>query len=185
MDYGAKYNILRSLVTTGCRVTVVPASTSVEDIKSHHPDGIVLSNGPGDPMATGQYTIPVIQDLIQMDLPLFGICLGHQMLALAVGGKTVKMHHGHHGANHPVKDQETGKIEITSQNHGFMVLTKSLPDHVSTTHISLFDGTHEGFCFKDKPIFAVQYHPEASPGPHDSHFLFQKFRQYIKHYRGL
>lgn len=185
IDYGAKYNILRCLASTGCRVTVVPATASLEDIQSHQPDGIFLSNGPGDPMATGHYAVPVIQQLIKKDIPLFGICLGHQMLALAIGGKTVKMHHGHHGANHPVKNQETGKIEITSQNHGFMVLTDTLPNNVSTTHLSLFDGSNEGLCFKDKPIFSVQYHPEASPGPHDSHFLFQKFRQYLKKHTGM
>ncbi|WP_439515662.1 glutamine-hydrolyzing carbamoyl-phosphate synthase small subunit [Oceanibaculum nanhaiense] len=175
IDYGAKRNILRCLASAGCDVTVVPATASVEDILQHAPDGVFLANGPGDPAATGTYAVPVIQELIRRDMPIFGICLGHQMLALAMGGKTGKMERGHRGANHPVKDNETGKVEITSQNHGFVVLPDSLPDNVEVTHISLFDGTVEGLKVKDKPVFSVQHHPEASPGPHDSHYLFTRF----------
>jgi carbamoyl-phosphate synthase small subunit len=175
IDYGAKRNILRCLASAGCDVTVVPATASVEDILQHAPDGVFLANGPGDPAATGTYAVPVIQELIRRDMPIFGICLGHQMLALAMGGKTGKMERGHRGANHPVKDNETGKVEITSQNHGFVVLPDSLPDNVEVTHVSLFDGTVEGLKVKDKPVFSVQHHPEASPGPHDSHYLFTRF----------
>ena len=175
IDYGAKRNILRSLADTGCRVTVVPATATTDDIMRHKPDGIFLSNGPGDPAATGEYAVPVIRDLIHVGLPVFGICLGHQMLALALGGRTEKMPRGHRGANHPVKDLATGKVEITSQNHGFVVVPESLPADVEVTHVSLFDGSNEGFRVKDKPVFSVQYHPEASPGPQDSHYLFQRF----------
>ena len=175
IDYGAKRNILRCLASAGCDVTVVPATASIEDILQHAPDGVFLANGPGDPAATGTYAVPVIQELIRRDMPIFGICLGHQMLALAMGGKTGKMERGHRGANHPVKDNETGKVEITSQNHGFVVLPDSLPDNVEVTHVSLFDGTVEGLKVKDKPVFSVQHHPEASPGPHDSHYLFTRF----------
>jgi carbamoyl-phosphate synthase small subunit len=175
VDFGAKRNILRCLADAGCRVTVVPASASAETILALQPDGVFLSNGPGDPAATGTYAVPVIQRLIESGKPLFGICLGHQMLALALGAKTTKMARGHRGANHPVKDLRTGMVEITSQNHGFVVVEDSLPAHVATTHVSLFDGSNEGIRLKDKPVFSVQYHPEASPGPHDSHYLFQRF----------
>jgi carbamoyl-phosphate synthase small subunit len=177
IDYGAKRNILRSLADVGCKVTVVPATATIEDIMRHNPDGVFLSNGPGDPAATGIYAVPVIKDIIARDIPIFGICLGHQMLAIALGGKTTKMHMGHRGANQPVKDLTTGKVEITSQNHGFHVLPDSLPGNVEVTHVSLFDGTNEGLRVKDKPIFSVQYHPEASPGPHDSHYLFERFAE--------
>ena len=175
VDYGAKRNILRSLAGLGCDVTVVPASATTEEILAHEPEGIFLSNGPGDPAATGAYAVPVVRDLIKRDLPIFGICLGHQILSLALGAKTEKMHLGHRGANHPVKDLETGRVEITSQNHGFMVKEDSLPDGVEASHVSLFDGSNEGIRLKDKPVFSVQYHPEASPGPHDSHYLFERF----------
>jgi len=180
IDFGAKMNILRCLTSENCKVTVVPATTSAEDILALNPDGIFLSNGPGDPAATGEYAIPVIQKLVESGKPVFGICLGHQLLSLALGAKTEKMHLGHRGANHPVKDLMTEKVEITSQNHGFQVITDSLPDHVEQTHISLFDGSNEGIRLKDKPVFSVQYHPEASPGPHDSHYLFGRFVDYIK-----
>ncbi len=175
IDYGAKRNILRCLASSGCKVTVVPANASADDILRHNPDGVFLSNGPGDPSATGVYAVPVIQQLLAKNIPLFGICLGHQMLALALGGKTTKMHLGHRGANHPVKDIASGKVEITSQNHGFHVLPESLPANVEVTHVSLFDGSNEGLRVKDKPAFSVQYHPEASPGPQDSHYLFDRF----------
>ena len=175
IDFGAKRNILRSLASLGCDVTVVPASASAEDVLRHKPDGIFLSNGPGDPAATGVYAVPVLKQLIAFELPIFGICLGHQILALALGATTKKMHHGHRGANHPVKDLETGKVEITSQNHGFVVDGDSLPAGVTGTHISLFDKSCEGLKVEGKPIFSVQYHPEASPGPHDSHYLFERF----------
>jgi carbamoyl-phosphate synthase small subunit len=180
IDYGAKRNILRCLAQTGADVVVVPSTASFDEIISHRPDGIFLSNGPGDPAATGQYAVPVIQQLIETAMPIFGICLGHQMLALALGGRTEKMHHGHRGGNHPVKDLATGKVEITSQNHGFCVVPESLPDFVDISHVSLFDGTNEGLSVKNKPIFSVQYHPEASPGPHDSHYLFDRFTQMIQ-----
>ena len=175
IDYGAKRNILRCLADAGCAVTVVPATATAEDVLRHEPDGVFLSNGPGDPAATGTYAGPVIQQLIKFELPIFGICLGHQILGLALGAKTKKMHLGHHGANHPVKELETGKVEITSQNHGFIVDPASLPAGVKPTHVSLFDDTLEGLKVEGKPIFSVQYHPEASPGPHDSHYLFDRF----------
>ena len=180
IDYGAKHNILRCLVSAGCKVTVVPCTAAANDILSLNPDGIFLSNGPGDPAATGHYAVPVVQELLQSDKPMFGICLGHQILALALGGKTEKMHLGHRGANHPVKDIETGKVEITSQNHGFQVIPDSLPENVAATHVSLFDGSNEGLKLKDKPVFSVQYHPEASPGPQDSHYLFDRFVDLMK-----
>jgi carbamoyl-phosphate synthase small subunit len=180
IDYGAKRNILRMLASEGCDVTVVPADTSAEDILRHKPDGIFLSNGPGDPAATGAYAVPVIQKLVESGKPVFGICLGHQLLALALGGKTQKMPIGHRGANHPVKDLATGKVEITSQNHGFVVIEESLPDATEVTHVSLFDGSNEGLKLKDKPVFSVQYHPEASPGPQDSRYLFKRFADAMK-----
>ena len=175
MDFGAKRNILRCLAGLGCKVTVVPATATAEEILRHQPDGIFLSNGPGDPAATGEYAIPVIQQLLKFDLPTFGICLGHQILALALGATTTKMHHGHCGANHPVQDLETRKVEITSQNHGFVVDGATLPAGVTQTHVSLFDQSCEGLKVEGKPIFSVQYHPEASPGPKDSHYLFERF----------
>jgi carbamoyl-phosphate synthase small subunit len=174
IDYGIKRNILRQLAGNSCKVTVVPAQTSAADILSLKPDGIFLSNGPGDPAATGAYAVPVIRTLIEQK-PVFGICLGHQMLALATGARTMKMHQGHHGANHPVKDLATGKVEITSMNHGFAVDRASLPDSVVETHVSLFDGSNCGLALKNRPVFSVQYHPEASPGPQDSHGLFKRF----------
>ena len=174
IDYGIKRNILRQLAGNRCKVTVVPAQTSAADILALKPDGIFLSNGPGDPAATGEYAVPVIRTLIEQK-PVFGICLGHQMLALAVGGKTMKMHQGHHGANHPVKDLTTGKVEITSMNHGFAVDRDSLPENAVETHVSLFDGSNCGLKLKYRPVFSVQYHPEASPGPRDSHYLFAQF----------
>ena len=175
IDYGIKRNILRNLVDVGCDVTVVPATASFEDIMSHKPDGLFLSNGPGDPAATGEYAVPVIKQWLETKKPLFGICLGHQMLALAVGAKTEKMHQGHRGANHPVKRLSDGAVEITSMNHGFAVDADSLPAGTSPTHTSLFDGSNCGFELTDQPAFSVQYHPEASPGPMDSHYLFEKF----------
>ena len=180
IDYGIKRNILRLLAGTGCKVTVVPAQTSAEDILALKPDGVFLSNGPGDPAATGEYAVPVIRKLIDSGTPTFGICLGHQMLGIAVGGKTVKMHQGHHGANHPVKDLTTGKVEITSMNHGFALDGKSLPANATETHVSLFDGSNCGLALKDRPVFSVQYHPEASPGPHDSHYLFTRFVEMMR-----
>jgi len=174
IDYGIKRNILRQLAGNGCKVTVVPAQTSAADILALKPDGIFLSNGPGDPAATGAYAVPVIKALIEKK-PVFGICLGHQMLGIALGGTTVKMHQGHHGANHPVKELATGKVEITSMNHGFAIDRASLPAHVVETHISLFDGSNCGIALRDRPVFSVQYHPEASPGPRDSHRLFKRF----------
>lgn len=175
IDYGIKRNILRQLADNGCRVTVVPASTSSEDILAHNPDGIFLSNGPGDPAATGDYAVPTIRKLLETGKPIFGICLGHQILGLALGAKTSKMHQGHHGANHPVKDLTTGKVEITSMNHGFAIDTKTLPDGVEETHVSLFDGSNCGLRLEGRPVFSVQYHPEASPGPRDSRYLFERF----------
>ncbi|MFT4251877.1 MAG: glutamine-hydrolyzing carbamoyl-phosphate synthase small subunit [Caulobacter sp.] len=175
VDYGVKRNILRSLAHVGARATVVPANTSAEDILARNPDGVLLSNGPGDPAATGEYAVPEIQKLVASGKPVFGICLGHQMLALALGAKTVKMEQGHHGANHPVKDLTTGKVEIVSMNHGFTVDSESLPEPVQETHVSLFDGTNAGIALKDKPVFSVQHHPEASPGPTDSLYIFDRF----------
>jgi carbamoyl-phosphate synthase small subunit len=180
VDYGAKRNILRCLANTGCKVTVVPATATAEDILRHKPDGVFLSNGPGDPAATGQYAVPVIKKLIDSGTPTFGICLGHQMLGLAVGAKTKKMHQGHHGANHPVKDETTGKVEITSMNHGFAVDQATLPKGATQTHISLFDGSNCGIQLDGKPVFSVQYHPEASPGPRDSHYLFKRFSDLMR-----
>jgi carbamoyl-phosphate synthase small subunit len=184
IDYGVKRNILRLLAGLGAKVTVVPAKTSAEDILAMKPDGIFLSNGPGDPAATGEYSVPVIKDLLKTELPVFGICLGHQMLALALGGKTAKMHQGHHGANHPVKDHTTGKVEIVSMNHGFAVDAESLPEGVEETHVSLFDGTNCGIALTGRPVFSVQHHPEASPGPQDSHYLFRRFANLIRERQG-
>ncbi len=184
IDYGAKRNILRCLAEAGCDVTVVPAQTTAEEIMALQPDGVFLSNGPGDPAATGQYAVPVIRKLLDAKLPVFGICLGHQMLALALGGKTQKMHLGHRGANQPVKDLTTGKVEITSQNHGFCVIDESLPENTEVTHVSLFDGSNEGIRCTDRPAFSVQYHPEASPGPQDSHHLFHRFINMIAESKG-
>ncbi len=180
IDYGIKQNILRCLAAAGCRVTVVPCTMPANDILALKPDGVFLSNGPGDPAATGVYAVPVIRDLLKNGKPLFGICLGHQLLALAMGGKTEKMHLGHRGANQPVKDLQTGRVEISSQNHGFHVLPETLPQDAVVTHISLFDNSNEGLRIKGKPVFSVQYHPEASPGPHDSHYLFERFVNYMK-----
>ena len=180
VDFGAKRNILRCLANAGCDVTVVPAQTSAEDILAMKPDGVFLSNGPGDPSATGAYAVPMIKAIIEAGIPLFGICLGHQLLALALGGKTRKMHLGHRGGNHPVKDLETSKVEITSQNHGFEVIEDSLPAGVKATHVSLFDGSNEGLRLEGKPVFSVQYHPEASPGPEDSYYLFERFVEEMK-----
>ncbi|WP_170599427.1 glutamine-hydrolyzing carbamoyl-phosphate synthase small subunit [Ruegeria arenilitoris] len=176
LDYGAKRNILRCLASAGCDVTVLPATATAAEVLAHDPDGVFLSNGPGDPAATGTYAVPMIKKILETtDLPIFGICLGHQMLALALGGKTIKMNHGHHGANHPVKDLETGKVEITSMNHGFAVDAQSLPAGVVETHRSLFDGSNCGIRMSDRPVYSVQYHPEASPGPQDSFYLFERF----------
>jgi carbamoyl-phosphate synthase small subunit len=175
IDYGVKLNILRSLTSAGCRVTVLPATTTAEEILAHKPDGVFLSNGPGDPAATGSYAVPVIKKIIAADVPVFGICLGHQMLGIALGCRTEKMRQGHRGANHPVKDLATGKVEITSQNHGFAVSDTGLPPGIEVTHRSLFDGTIQGIAVKGKPIFSVQGHPEASPGPQDSQYLFARF----------
>ncbi len=180
VDYGVKRNILRALASTGAKITVVPATTTAEEILARNPDGVVLSNGPGDPAATGEYAVPEIRKLVDSGKPVFGICLGHQMLAIALGAKTVKMDQGHHGANHPVKDLTTGKVEIVSMNHGFTVDRDSLPDHVQETHVSLFDGTNCGIALKDRPVFSVQHHPEASPGPTDSLYLFQRFADAMK-----
>lgn len=175
VDFGVKRNILRCLTNLDCKVTIVPANTSAVDILALNPDGIFLSNGPGDPAATGEYAVPIIQELIKSGKPIFGICLGHQMMALALGGTTVKMHQGHHGANHPVLDNTTHKVEITSMNHGFAVDAKSLPNGVVESHVSLFDGSNCGLEVTGKPIFSVQHHPEASPGPQDSYYLFDRF----------
>jgi len=180
IDYGIKRNILRLLAETAGKVTVVPATTSADAILAMKPDGVFLSNGPGDPAATGAYAVPVIKQLIESGTPTFGICLGHQMLGLALGGKTMKMHQGHHGANHPVKDLTTGKVEITSMNHGFAVDKETLPKNVEQTHVSLFDGSNCGLALKDRPVFSVQYHPEASPGPRDSHYLFRRFADLMR-----
>jgi len=176
IDYGAKRNILRCLASSGCDVTVLPATATADDVLALSPDGLFLSNGPGDPEATGAYAVPMIQGVMERAaLPIFGICLGHQMLALSLGARTIKMNHGHHGANHPVKDLETGKVEITSMNHGFTVDSQSLPEGVKETHVSLFDGSNCGIRMTDRPVFSVQYHPEASPGPQDSYYLFERF----------
>jgi carbamoyl-phosphate synthase small subunit len=180
IDYGIKRNILRCLASAGCRVTVVPATATTEEVLRHRPDGVFLANGPGDPAATGAYAVPTIQGLLRTGVPIFGICLGHQMLALALGGRTEKMARGHRGANHPVKDLATGKVEITSQNHGFVVVPESLPPEVEVSHVSLFDGTNEGLRLKGRPVFSVQYHPEASPGPEDSHYLFERFTNLLQ-----
>ncbi|MFC1659072.1 glutamine-hydrolyzing carbamoyl-phosphate synthase small subunit [Pseudomonadota bacterium] len=175
IDYGAKLNILRCLTEVGCNVTVLPAKATLEDVLKHEPNGVFLSNGPGDPSATGEYTIPMIQGVVKKGIPLFGICLGHQLLALAMGGTTSKMYQGHRGANHPVKNLKENRVEIASQNHGFCVNKEDLPDNLEITHISLFDDTVEGIKVKGKPAFSVQYHPESSPGPHDSFYLFRNF----------
>jgi carbamoyl-phosphate synthase small subunit len=175
VDYGAKRNILRSLASAGCRVTVVPATATAEDILRHKPDGVFLSNGPGDPAATGEYAVPALQGMLDTGIPLFGICLGHQLLALALGARTYKLARGHRGANQPVKDLVTGRVEITSQNHGFAVDPETLPPTATVTHVSLFDGSNEGLACTDRPAFSVQYHPEASPGPSDSAHLFNRF----------
>ncbi|ARJ70559.1 glutamine-hydrolyzing carbamoyl-phosphate synthase small subunit [Paracoccus contaminans] len=184
VDYGAKRNILRSLAESGADVTVLPATATADEIMAHQPEGVFLSNGPGDPAATGAYAVPMIRSLLDHDLPIFGICLGHQMLALALGARTVKMNHGHHGANHPVKDVETGKVEITSMNHGFAVDAQTLPEGVIETHVSLFDGSNCGLRVAERPVFSVQYHPEASPGPQDSAYLFQRFADAMQARRG-
>ena len=175
LDYGIKRNILRALTSIGARATVLPASTTAEEVLARKPDGVLLSNGPGDPAATGAYAVPEIRKLVDSGVPVFGICLGHQMLALALGAKTVKMEQGHHGANHPVKDLDTGKVEIVSMNHGFTVERETLPEPVRETHVSLFDGTNAGLALADRPVFSVQHHPEASPGPTDSLYLFDRF----------
>lgn len=185
VDYGLKRNILRSLAVAGCKVTVVPATASAADILERKPDGVFLSNGPGDPAATGQYAVPEIRQLVSSGLPVFGICLGHQMLGLALGARTKKMHQGHHGANHPVKDVTTGKVEITSMNHGFAVDGATLPAEAEETHRSLFDGSNCGLRLKGRPVFSVQYHPEASPGPEDSHYLFTRFVNLMRAKKGL
>ncbi|MGL4323989.1 MAG: glutamine-hydrolyzing carbamoyl-phosphate synthase small subunit [Beijerinckiaceae bacterium] len=175
IDYGAKRNILRLFAGRGCKITVVPPTATADDIFALQPDGVFLSNGPGDPAATGVYAVPVIKAILDRKIPTFGICLGHQMLALAIGAKTHKMHQGHHGANHPVKEHATGKVEIVSMNHGFAVDPETLPAHAEETHVSLFDGSNCGLALKDRPAFSVQHHPEASPGPRDSHYLFDRF----------
>ena len=184
IDFGVKRNILRLLAGLGCKVTIMPANATAEDVLSHNPDGIFLSNGPGDPAATGEYSVTTIQKLLETDLPIFGICLGHQMLALALGAKTKKMHQGHHGANHPVKDYTTNKVEIVSMNHGFAVDADTFPDGVKETHVSLFDGSNCGLAVENRPVFSVQHHPEASPGPQDSHYLFTRFINLIKAKKG-
>jgi carbamoyl-phosphate synthase small subunit len=180
IDFGAKRNILRCLASAGCDVTVLPATATAEDVLALKPEGVFLSNGPGDPAATGLYAVDMIKGVLAADIPVFGICLGHQMLALALGGKTIKMNHGHHGANHPVKDYDTNKVEITSMNHGFTVDAQSLPAGVRETHVSLFDGSNCGIAVEGKPVFSVQYHPEASPGPQDSNYLFLRFAEAMK-----
>jgi carbamoyl-phosphate synthase small subunit len=184
IDFGIKRNILRLMAGLGCRITIVPATTSAEDVLALGPDGVFLSNGPGDPAATGEYSVKAIQGILESGIPVFGICLGHQMLALALGAKTVKMHQGHHGANHPVKDHTTGKVEIVSMNHGFAVDSQSLPEGVTETHVSLFDGSNCGLAVDGKPVFSVQHHPEASPGPQDSHYLFKRFLDLVREHKG-
>ncbi|AIL66101.1 Carbamoyl-phosphate synthase small chain [Rickettsiales bacterium Ac37b] len=180
IDYGMKLNMLNCLENVGCEAIIVPSNTSASTIMKYNPDGIFLSNGPGDPKATASYAVPILKQLIATGIPIFGVCMGHQLLALALGAETEKMHQGHRGANHPVKNLITNQIEITTQNHGFVVRKESLPSHVNITHISLFDQTIEGIALKDKPVFSVQYHPESSPGPHDSHYLFNQFVNYMK-----
>lgn len=182
IDYGEKLNILRCLASIGCKITVVPAATPAAEILALKPNGVFLSNGPGDPAATGKYALPIINELIASGLPIFGICLGHQLLGQALGGKTEKMHQGHRGANHPVKDLKSGNVIITSQNHGFVVSKDGLPDDVEITHISLFDQTIQGLAHKTKPLFCVQGHPEASPGPHDSLYLFEQFTRLMRNH---
>jgi carbamoyl-phosphate synthase small subunit len=184
IDYGLKTNILRCLASSGCKVTVLPATAKAEDILARNPDGVFLSNGPGDPAATGKYAVPEIKKLVASGIPVFGICLGHQMLGIALGGKTKKMHQGHHGANHPVKDFTTNKVEIVSMNHGFAVDRDSLPKGVQETHVSLFDGSNCGLQLDGKPVFSVQHHPEASPGPQDSHYLFTRFTNMMREKKG-
>ncbi len=184
IDYGLKRNILRCLVSAGCKVTVLPATAKAEDVLARKPDGVFLSNGPGDPAATGKYAVPEIKKLIASGKPVFGICLGHQMLGLALGATTKKMHQGHHGANHPVKDFTTNKVEIVSMNHGFTVDRETLPKGVVETHVSLFDGTNCGIALDGKPVFSVQHHPEASPGPQDSHYLFTRFTNMMREQKG-
>lgn len=184
MDFGVKRNILRLMADLGCKVTILPATASAEEVLSHKPDGVFLSNGPGDPAATGKYSVKAIQGILKTDIPVFGICLGHQMLALALGAKTKKMHQGHHGANHPVKDHTTNKVEIVSMNHGFAVDAETFPTGVKETHVSLFDGSNCGLAVDGKPVFSVQHHPEASPGPQDSHYLFKRFLNLIKASKG-
>jgi carbamoyl-phosphate synthase small subunit len=185
IDFGIKRNILRCLASAGCRVTVLPGYATAEEVLARDPDGVFLSNGPGDPAATGEYALPTIKTLVRSGIPVFGICLGHQLLGLALGGRTVKMPHGHHGANHPVMDHTTGKVEITSMNHGFAVARESLPQNVEETHVSLFDGSNCGIRLKGQPVFSVQYHPEASPGPQDSHYLFTRFVNLMRERKGL
>ena len=184
IDYGLKTNILRCLASSGCKITVLPATAKAEDVLSRKPDGVFLSNGPGDPAETGKYAVPEIKKLVASGKPLFGICLGHQMLGIALGGKTKKMHQGHHGANHPVKDFTTNKVEIVSMNHGFAVDAGSLPKGVVETHVSLFDGSNCGLALEGKPVFSVQHHPEASPGPQDSHYLFTRFTNFMRAAKG-
>ncbi|NAZ35774.1 glutamine-hydrolyzing carbamoyl-phosphate synthase small subunit [Rubellimicrobium sp. CFH 75288] len=185
LDYGAKRNILRSLASVGAEVVVLPATATAAEVLAHEPNGVFLSNGPGDPAATGEYAVPMIRSVLERaDLPMFGICLGHQMLALALGARTVKMNHGHHGANHPVKNLETGRVEITSMNHGFTVDAQTLPEGVVETHVSLFDGSNCGLRVEGRPVFSVQYHPEASPGPQDSAYLFDRFAEAMAARRG-
>ena len=184
VDYGTKRNILRLFADLDCRVTIVPATASADDVLALEPDGVFLSNGPGDPAATGEYAVPTIRTLVDADVPVFGICLGHQLLALALGARTVKMHQGHHGANHPVRDDTTGKVEIVSMNHGFAVDRATLPEGVEETHVSLFDGTNCGIALAGRPVFGVQHHPEASPGPQDSHYLFRRFVNLMRERRG-
>lgn len=184
MDFGVKRNILRLMADLGCKVTILPATASAQDVLAHKPDGVFISNGPGDPAATGEYSVKAIQEILKTDIPVFGICLGHQMLALALGAKTKKMHQGHHGANHPVKDHTTNKVEIVSMNHGFAVDADTFPTGVKETHVSLFDGSNCGLAVDGKPVFSVQHHPEASPGPQDSHYLFKRFLNLIKESKG-